>query len=446
MSKNNRKRLNGQTKSRIALAILLVLTIVCGVLGVTGMNLDSRGLYKLLPWLPTTNAENWPASLSLGLDLRGGVYVEYSAEKNENTADDVDFDTLVEGTISIIQNRLDDANYNEATVQRIGGNGIRVEIPDVQDPSIVLDLIGSTAKLEFKDSNGELIMDGSMVQTAIGGYDSDSADYVVQFRLTGEGSDIFAQATAANLGKSISIYLDDELLIAPTVQSVITGGSGVINGMGSLERAQSIAAQIQSGALPMQLTQQKVDTVAATLGENALSTSVLAALIGIVLIMAIMIFRYRMNGVVASWALCIYVILLFFLTAIFGVQLTLPGLAGIVLGIGMAVDANVIIYERFNEEVRNGRPLKAAVKAGFKNAMSAILDANVTTMIAAVVLLIYGTGSIQGFGKTLLLGVVTSMITAVVVTRFLMKNIVNAFSLKPSAFTTGIKTVKGDEQ
>ena len=445
MSKNNRKRMNGQTKSRIALAVVLVLTLVCGILGVTGMNLDSRGLYKLLPWLPTTNAENWPASLSLGLDLRGGVYVEYSAAANENTADDVSFDSLVEGTIGIIQHRLDDAGYNEATVQRIGGDGIRVEIPDVQDPSVVLNLIGTTAHLEFRDSNGTVLMDGAMVQTAVGGYDSDQADYVVQFRLTGEGSDIFAKATADNLGKSISIYLDEELLISPTVQSVITGGSGVINGMGSMERAQTIAAQIQSGALPMTLTQQKVDTVAATLGDNALSSSVLAALIGIVLIMAIMIIRYRVNGVVASWALCIYVILLFFLTAIFGVQLTLPGLAGIVLGIGMAVDANVIIYERFNEEVRAGRPLKASVRAGFKNALSAILDANVTTMIAAIVLLVYGTGSIQGFGKTLLLGVVTSMITAVVVTRFLMKNIVNAFNLTPAAFT-GVKTAKGDEQ
>lgn len=444
MSKN--KRMNGQTKARIALCVMLVLTIACGVLGFTGLKLDGRGLYKMLPWLPTTNAENWPESLSLGLDLRGGVYVEYSAAKNENTSDDVNFDSLIEGTISIIQNRLDDANYNEATVQRIGTDGIRVEIPDVQDPAVVLNLIGSTAKLEFKDANGELIMDGSMVQTAVGGYDSDSADYVVSFTLTGEGTTVFADATAANIGKSISIYLDDELLISPTVQSVIAGGSGVINGMGSMERAQTIAAQIQSGALPMQLTQQKVDTVAATLGDNALTSSVLAACIGILLIMVLMIVRYRMNGVVASWALAIYTILLFFFIAIFGVQLTLPGLAGIVLGIGMAVDANVIIYERFNEEVRAGRPLKAAVRAGFKNALSAILDANVTTMIAAIVLLIYGTGSIQGFGKTLLLGVATSMITAVVVTRFLMKNIVSAFNLKAGAFTSGVKTVKEVEQ
>ena len=231
--------------------------------------------------------------------------------------------------------------------------------------------------------------------------------------------------TAANIGNTISIYLDGEELISPTVQSAITGGSGVINGMGSQARAETIAAQIQSGALPLTLTQDKVDTVSATLGDDALSSAVKAAIIGILLIMLLMIIRYRLNGVAASWALCVYIILLFLLLAVIpGIQLTLPGLAGIVLGIGMAVDANVIIFERFNEELRAGRPLKACVRAGFKNAMSAILDANVTTAIAGIVLLVYGTGTVQGFAKTLLLGVVVSMFTAIVVTRFLMTRIV----------------------
>lgn len=352
----------------------------------------------------------------------------------------------MEGTISVIQNRLTDKGYSEATVQRIGTDGIRVEIPDTDDPKAVLDLIGTPAKLEFKDADGNLIMDGSMVQTAVGGYDSDQADYVISFKLTSEGATVFAQATAANIGKTISIYLDDELLMSPTVQSAITGGQGVINGMGSLERAQTMAAQIQSGALPLVLTQQKVDTVSATLGSDALSTTVTAAIIGILLVMLVMIVRYRLNGVIASWALCIYIILLFFLLAVIpGIQLTLPGLAGIVLGIGMAVDANVVIFERFNEELRAGRPLRAAVRAGFKNAMSAVLDANVTTLIAAIVLMFYGTGSIQGFAKTLLLGVVTSMFTAVVVTRFLMKNIVN-LGIKNTGLFAKVKQVEKEEQ
>ncbi len=436
MKNNNRGRMNGKTKSIIALSIVLVLTLVLGIVGVTGMNLDGRGLYKLKPWLPTTNAEKWPTALSLGLDLRGGVYVEYSAAMPEDS--EASFDSLMEGTIGVIQQRLTDKGYAESTVQRIGGDGIRVEIPDVTDPNAILDLIGSPAKLEFKDPDGNVFMDGSMVQTAT--YLLSEGDHQVAFTLTDEGSKIFAEMTANNIGKRIAIYLDDVELIAPTVQSAITGGSGVINQMQSADYAKTIAAKIQSGALPLVLTQQKVDTVSATLGDDALSTSVMAAIIGILLVMVVMIIRYRLNGVVASWALCVYIILLFLLLAVIpGIQLTLPGLAGIVLGIGMAVDANVIIYERFNEEVRNGRPLKASVRMGFKNAMSAILDANVTTLIAAIVLMFFGTGSIQGFAKTLLLGVIVSMFTAVVVTRFLMKNIVGLGVTDVKLFTSGVK-------
>lgn len=422
MKKISGKRMNGRTKSIIALTIAAVLTIFFGIVGVTGMNLTPNGLYKLKSWLPTTNAENWPDSLALGLDLRGGVYVEYSCAAPEGS--EADFGTLLSGTIRVIQERLTDKGYAEATVQQIGTDGIRVEIPDVTDPSAVLDLIGSTAKLEFKDPDGNTFMDGSMVKTAV--YQFNEGDHQVAFTLTDEGAKIFADMTSNNIGKTLGIYLDGEELLSPTVQSAITTGSGVITQMQSAEYAQTVAAQIQSGALPMELTQQKVDTVSATLGTDALSTSVLAAVIGLVLIMALMIFRYRLNGVVASWALCDYVIILFFLLAVIpGIQLTLPGLAGIVLGIGMAVDANVIIFERFNEELRAGRGIRTALRTGFKNAMSAILDANVTTLIAAIVLMFFGTGSIQGFAKTLLLGVVVSMLSAVVITRFLMKNIIN---------------------
>ena len=419
--KSSNKRAGGRTGAIVALCVVLVLTIVLGIIGVTGLSLPPRGLYKVLSWLPTTNSENWPVSLSLGLDLRGGMYVEYSGKAPENSA--ANFDELVEGTMSIIRTRLSDKGFTEANVQRIGTDGIRVEIPDVQDDT-VLDLIGAAAKLEFKNPDGETFMTGDMVKTAT--YYYADGDHQIAFTLTDEGSKLFGDVTAANIGKTIAIYLDGEQLIAPTVQSAITNGSGVINGLGSAERATSIAAKIQSGALPLELTQQKVDKVSATLGQDAVSSSVKAAMIGILLIMLLMIFRYRLNGLIASWALTIYTILLFMLIALFHIQLTLPGLAGVVLGIGMAVDANVIIFERFNEEIRKGRSVKAAVRAGFKNAMSAILDANVTTLIAAIVLLIFGTGSIQGFAKTLLLGVVVSMFTAIMVTRFLMNRFVNA--------------------
>ena len=434
--KSGKKRAGGKTGAIIALCVLLVLTIALGVLGLTGASVPPRGLYKVLPWLPTTNSDNWPASLSLGLDLRGGMYVEYSGKAPEGST--ANFDELVEGTMSIIRERLTDKGFTEANVQKLGTDGIRVEIPDVQDDT-VLDLIGAAAKLEFMNPQGEVFMTGDMVKTAT--YFYSEGDHQIAFTLTDEGAKLFADVTSANIGKTIAIYLDGEQLIAPTVQSAITNGSGVINGMQTAERATTIAAKIQSGALPLELTQQKVDKVSATLGKDAVSSSVRAALIGILLIMVLMIVRYRLNGLIASWALTIYTILLFMLIALFHIQLTLPGLAGVVLGIGMAVDANVIIFERFNEEVRKGRSVKASVRAGFKNAMSAILDANVTTLIAAIVLLFFGTGSIQGFAKTLLLGVVVSMFTAIMVTRFLMNRFVNAGATNTSLYTN-VKTEK----
>ena len=434
--KSGKKRAGGKTGAIIALCVLLVVTVVLGVLGITGMSLPPRGLYKVLPWLPTTDSAKWPQSLSLGLDLRGGMYVEYSGKAPEGSS--ANFDELVEGTMSIIRERLTDKGFTEANVQRLGADGIRVEIPDVQDDT-VLDLIGAAAKLEFYSPDGKVFMTGDMVKTAT--YYYSEGDHQIAFTLTDEGAKIFADMTAASVGKTIAIYLDGEQLIAPTVQNAITNGSGVINGMQTAERATPSAAKIQSGALPLELTQQKVDKVSATLGQDAVSTSVLAAGIGILLIMVLMIIRYRLNGLIASWALTIYTILLFMLIAVFHIQLTLPGLAGVVLGIGMAVDANVIIFERFNEEIRKGRSVKAAVRAGFKNAMSAILDANVTTLIAAIVLLFFGTGSIQGFAKTLLLGVVVSMFTAIMVTRFLMNRFVNAGATNTSLYTR-VKTEK----
>ncbi|MBR3098980.1 MAG: protein translocase subunit SecD [Clostridia bacterium] len=434
--KSNKKR-GSKTGSIVALCVVLALTVLLGVLGATGFSVPPRGLYKLLPWLPTTDSSAWPESLALGLDLRGGMYVEYSAKAPEGT--EASFEELRNGTKQIIQQRLTDKGYTEATVQDIGTDGIRVEIPDVQDDT-VLDLIGAAAKLEFKDPNGETFMTGDMVKTAT--YFYDQGDHQVAFTLTEQGTQLFADMTSKNIGRRIAIYLDGEELISPTVQSAIVQGSGVINGMGSKERATTIAAKIQSGALPLELTQQKVDKVSATLGRDALSSSVLAAIIGILLVMLLMILRYRLNGVIASWALCIYTILLFLLIALFRVQLTLPGLAGVVLGIGMAVDANVIIFERFNEEVRKGRTVKAAVRTGFKNAMSAILDSNVTTLIAAIVLLIFGTGSIQGFARTLLLGVLVSMFSAIMVTRFLMNRFVNAGAVKAGMYTR----VKAEEE
>ena len=429
--KSYKKRSGGsQSGSVAALCIVLVVTILLGWIGLTGLSIPPRGLYKVLSWLPTTNAENWPQSLPLGLDLRGGMYVEYSGKAPEGS--EANFDDLIEGTMAIIRERLSDKGYNEANVQRIGADGIRVEIPDVQDDT-VLDLIGKMADMKFLDPEGNVIMKGDQVKTAT--YVYLDGKHQIRFNLTDKGRELFAEATSKNVGKNIKITLDDETLVDAVVQQAITDGTGLISGNYTQESALTTAAQIQSGALPLELTQQKVDKVSATLGQDALSSSVKAALIGICLIMLLMIFRYRLNGLIASWALTLYIIVLFLLIALFHIQLTLPGLAGVVLGIGMAVDANVIIFERFNEEARKGRSAKASVRAGFKNAMSAVLDANVTTLIAAIVLLIFGTGSIQGFAKTLLLGVLVSMFSAILITRFLMNRFVNAGATNMNLYT-----------
>lgn len=416
--------------ARLTLAAIFLLTVVLTVVGVMGI--PAIGLKN---WLPTTDADNWPEALALGLDLRGGVYVEYSAARPDDG--DADFAYLLETTMSVIRTRLSDKGYSEATVQSLGDDGIRVEIPDVTDTALVLELIGEPALLEFTTPDGTVFMTGDAVSSAEPGLDQ-YGQYVINFKLNKSGTELFKQMTTSHVGQVLYILLDGEVLLAPRVNEPITNGEGSISGMESREAAEKIAAQIQSGALPLVLTQQKVDTVSATLGDDALSTSVTAALIGMVIIMALLIWRYRMNGVVASWALVIYIVLLFLVIYLVpGIQLTLSGIAGIVLGIGMAVDANVIIFERFNEEVRRGRSLKAAVRSGFKNASSAVLDGNITTLIAAAVLLFFGTGTIRGFGMTLGLSVLASMFTAVFVTRIILKNLVAARRWKPAAFTSG---------
>ena len=430
MKVNNRRRakVSKRNASVVALCVALVLTLAVGFLGLNGAWLDSRGLYKLLPWLPTSDVENWPKAISLGLDLKGGVYVEYEATMSEELEEaGYDFGTLLDSTMGVIGKRLTEKGYPEATVSQLGMSGIRVEIPSVTDPAAVLDLIGSPAKLEFLDSEGNVFMEGRHLQAATPTVD-ENYNPAISFSLTSEGAQLFGDMTAASIGKIISIQLDGMELMAPTVNEAIYGGRVLVTGSFTKEQVENICLQLQSGALPLDLRQDKLDTISATLGVDALATSVTAAVIGILIVMLIMIIRYRLAGVVADWALCVYIILVFlFLAVVPGVQLTLPGIAGIILGIGMAVDANVVIFERVKEEVREGRPMIHAVRIGFKNALSAVIDANVTTIIAAVVLLFFGTGSVQGFATTLLIGVVTSMLTAILVTRFLLTRFVRVW-------------------
>ena len=427
MKVNNRKRVkfSKRTVSIIALSILLAVTVFVGYVGLNGINLDSRGLQKMLPWIPQANVnkETWPASIPLGLDLQGGVFVEYEASmSDELKSEGYNFNVLLQNTMDIIARRLSDKGFTEATVSKLGTAGIRVEIPEVTDPAAVLDLIGSPARLEFLDYEGNVFLEGRYLKTATRTVDENSKP-AISFSLTNEGAEIFGDMTAKSIGKTITIQLDGVELMSPKVSSAIYGGNILVTGSFTEDQADTYALQLQSGSLPLDLRQDKLDTVSATLGDDALGSSVNAAIIGILLVMIIMVIRYRLSGLLADWALCIYIILLFLLIAVVpGIQLTLPGIAGIILGIGMAVDANVVIFERVKEEALAGRPIIHAVRIGFKNAMSAVVDANITTIIAAIVLLFFGTGSVQGFATTLLLSVIASMITAILVTRFLLIN------------------------
>lgn len=414
-----------KTKSWIKLGVVAVLIVLVTCVALNGFQV---GKYIVKPVAD---------AISLGLDLRGGLSTEYVAVDSSVE----DFDTLMDGTVSALRTRLTNAGYTEATVARQGSDKIRVEIPDVSDPQEVIDIIGKPAHLEFRDPNGNVVVEGKDIEKAYVTQAQDTQMFEVAFKLNKEGTKAFAQATADNIGKAISIYLDDELVSAPTVQSVISGGEGVITTSNntqqeSYEWAKNLSMLIMSGSLPLDIEEGETRAISATLGVKAIDNALLAGLIGLAIIFVFMIVVYRLPGLMADMALCVYMLIVFYALALVpGVQLTLQGIAGILLGIGMAVDANVIIFERFREEIKEGRSLDSALKMGYKNALSAVLDANVTTIIAAIALLYFGTGSIKGFATTLLIGVIVSLFTAVFFTRFLMKAIIGTGIKNRAAYT-----------
>lgn len=405
MANKHAKAKNLRARALVSLVAIVVVVAVCAYLGLCGF-----GKGTMINYL-----KPWGDAISLGLDLRGGVYTVYQAENNG----DPDFDTKMESTVSILTSRLTRQGFTEATVTRQGSDRIRVEIPNVSDPNQILTIIGTPAQLYFVDEGGNNLMEGSMVKNAQAAQDQDGKPCIA-FELTDEGAKIFAEATAANLGKTISITLDGETISRATVNTVIAGGKGEITGNFTADEAKNLATLILSGALPLNLTQLEVSAISATLGVEALDRAIQAGIIGVALVMLFMLFRYRLCGLVADIALTIYIMIVVLLLALTGAQLTLPGVAGIILGIGMAVDANVVIFERIREEVKNGRPIGSAVRKGFSNALSAIIDSNVTTIIAAVVLYAFGTGPVRGFALTLGIGVATSLVTAVFVTHKLL--------------------------
>ena len=382
------------------------------------------------------NESGKTANVPLGLDLQGGLSVTYEIQDEKPSSDEID------ATVDKLQRRVD-AYSSEGEVYQEGNDRITVEIPlntEKVDAHDVLDELGQPGQLLFLDStnytiwqsnqsNGtndayEAALTGSDIKNAQAGVDDSGTvkDYVVQLQFTDEGAQKFAAVTSANIGKPIYIIYDGAVASAPTVQAAITDGNAVINKISSYEEAENLASTIKIGALPLELKQIQYNIVGAKLGQKAVSTSLIAGAIGFALVCVLMIVLYRFPGFIASLALTGYVVLMLLILSIRHITLTLPGIAGIILSIGMAVDANVIIFTRIREEISAGNGVRAAVKAGFSKALSAILDGNITTLIATVVLMALGSGSIKGFAVTLMLGIVLSMFTALFVTKMLLNS------------------------
>ena len=376
-------------------------------------------------------------NIILGLDLAGGVSITYQIKEDNPSEQDV------RDTVQRLQQRAD-VYSTDSNVYKEGSNRINIEIPGVSDANKILEELGKPGALEFLDEDNyskyasgqeyETVLTGSDVKNASAAIDNSGTvqEYVVQLAFTDEGTKKFADATTANVGKRIYIIYDGEIASAPTVQTAITGGSAVINGMADDEEAEQLAQTIRIGALPLTLEELRSNEVGATLGKDALSTTLKAGAIGMAVIAVIMIGLYLLPGFISVLALIAYVVLMLLCLNGFNASLTLPGLAGIVLSVGMAVDANVIIFTRIKEELGAGASVKNAIDAGFNKALSAILDGNITTLIAAVVLYLMGVGSIKGFALTLGIGIALSMFTALFVTKHLLK----------AAFTLGLQSPK----
>ena len=418
-----------KAKKKAILQFLVFALLVAGAVVMAIMGAGSEA---------TGKAENIP----LGLDLQGGLSVTY-----EITTPNPGNEEIV-ATIDKLQRRVDGYS-SEGEVYQEGNDRITVEIPvdtSKYDAHEILEELGTPGKLEFLDtenyelwSNGqeyEVVVSGADIKNASAAVDDSGTvkDYVVQLVFTDEGAEKFGVATAANIGKPIYIIYDDAVQSYPTVQTAITDGNAVINQISTYEEAEQLASTIKIGALPLELKQLQYNIVGAKLGQEAVKTSLIAGAIGIGIVCVLMIIIYLVPGFIASIALGTYVILLLLILSIWKITLTLPGIAGIILSIGMAVDANVIIFTRIKEEISAGVGVRNAVKAGFSKALSAILDGNITTLIAAFVLMTLGSGSIKGFATTLMLGIVLSMFTALVITKLLLNIAVNIGITNPKFY------------
>ena len=380
-------------------------------------------------------------SIKQGLDLQGGTHVVLQAVDTPELKVD---DDAVNRSVKVIERRVNELGLTEPVIQRQGKDRIIVELPGVKDPEKAIAMLGRTAMLQFKDESGKVVLTGSDLKDAKAQV-SQGNQAVVGLEFNDEGGKKFADLTARNVGKKIAIELDGQVLTAPVVQEAITGGHAQISGSRNVEEAEHLAILLRSGSLPVKIEVMENRTVGPTLGQDSKDKSVKAFSIGIIGVFVFMLLFYRLAGVVADIALLLYVMLLLLVMRYLGATLTLPGIAGIILSVGMAVDANVLIFERFKEEVKRGKTLRSAMDSGFGRAIVTILDSNLTTIMAAAVLFYLGTGPIKGFAVTLALGTLLSMFTAVTVTKFLLRFLIYS-NITNRPFLFGAKAPKAKEE
>ncbi|MGR6836558.1 protein translocase subunit SecD [Syntrophomonas erecta] len=356
-------------------------------------------------------------NINLGLDLRGGLRVVLEAQ--EKQGEKITPDT-VQKAVGILRNRVDNLGVKETTLYPQGDKRVVIEIAGEKDPEKAVDVLKNTAQLEFWDESGQVLLTGKNLKNAEARMRQDTQMAEVLLEFDKEGAQLFAEATAANVGKPLVIVLDKEIVSAPTVRQPITDGNAVIEGNFTSKEAQDLAVLLRSGALPVTFNVMEKRSIGPTLGADSLEKSVKAGLIGLIAVLIFMIGYYRLPGVVADISLIVYALLVLGTMSLLGAVLTLPGIAGFALSVGMAVDANVIIYERIKEELRLGKTLHSAIDSGFKRAFWTIFDANITTLITAGVLMYFGTGPIKGFAVTLSIGIIASMLVALTFTRYML--------------------------
>ena len=372
-----------------------------------------------------------------GLDLSGGVYIVYEADKEDVTPEEM------QAAVSMIQGRLDWNGWTEAEVAQEGNNRIRVDIPGVENAEEAIQEIGQTAQLSFVDENGTVLLTGDMVKNAskqVGDVsNTGTAEPYIALEFNEEVKALFQEATENNIGKPIYIVMDDNVISAPVVQVPITDGRASITGSFTGESAEELASLIRAGSLPFNLNVIQMQNVGARLGADALKSGLLAGAVGMILVLLFMLFAYKLLGIAADLALVMYVGLELIILNVCDITLTLPGIAGLVLSVGMAVDANIVIFERLKEELVQGKTLRLAIRNGFSRAFPAILDGNVTTLIAAIVLFFLGSGTVKGFATTLMIGIILSMFTALVVTRLIVNAMMQSGCSNPKYYGLRMK-------